>query len=81
MSPSDLESLILSEFRGRVRSDREIDTNRTPLAELGIDSLDFFEGLMNLEEKLGYEIPIDDLEADMTLASLCRLVEAAGQKA
>lgn len=74
---SDVSDLVIAEFKGRVREDLELDIEKTPLAEMGIDSLDFFESLMTLEEKLGFEIPVDELEADMTLRSLIGLVEQA----
>lgn len=44
--------------------------DETPLQELGIDSLDFFEKIIELEERHGIVIPIDRLEKQITLRSI-----------
>lgn len=70
----ELRAAVVAEFRTRMRKDLERDVEITPLAELGIDSLDFFEAVMALEERLGCEIPIEKLDADTTVRSLCQVI-------
>jgi len=71
----ELLAAVIAEFRTRMRKDLEHDVEVTPLAELGIDSLDFFEAVMALEERLGCEIPIEKLDADTTVRSLCQVID------
>lgn len=70
----NIEARVEAQFRPLVREDFPMDFRSTPLAEMGIDSLDFFEALMELEEALGFDVPVDELEADMTLQSLSDLI-------
>lgn len=76
MADKELMDLVIAEFRTRMRKDLESDVAVTPLAELGIDSLDFFEAVMALEERLGCEIPIENLDAETTVVSLCEVIDA-----
>lgn len=71
----ELVAAVVSEFKTRMRKDLECDVEITPLAELGIDSLDFFEAVMALEERLGCEIPIENLDAETTVRSLCIVID------
>lgn len=71
----ELLAAVIAEFKTRMRKDLERDVEITPLAELGIDSLDFFEAVMALEERLGCEIPIEKLDADTTVRSLCHVID------
>lgn len=80
MADKELLDLVIAEFRTRMRKDLESDVKVTPLAELGIDSLDFFEAVMALEERLGCEIPIENLDAATTVSSLCEVIDAQRQK-
>jgi acyl carrier protein len=75
MTYEQLLNTVVAEFRTRMRKDLEADVERTPLAELGIDSLDFFEAVMALEERLGCEIPIEKLDAATTVRSLCIVID------
>lgn len=76
MPDKELLDLVIAEFRTRMRKDLESDVEVTPLAELGIDSLDFFEAVMALEERLGCEIPIENLDEATTVISLCEVIDA-----
>lgn len=67
------EHIIREAFRILLRNDFEGDLDRIPLAELGIDSLDFFEALIDLEEQHGLKIPIEKLDGELTLVDLFRL--------
>lgn len=51
------------------------NVDNIPLAQLGIDSLDFFEWLMILEEKYEIDIPIEKLDNDITIGQLIYLVD------
>lgn len=75
MTYEELVSAVIAEFRTRMRKDLDGDLEGTPLAELGIDSLDFFEAVMALEERLGCEIPIENLDAETTVRSLCTVID------
>ena len=43
--------------------------------DLGVDSLDLFELVMELEEEFGIEIPSEDLEKLSTVAEVARYIE------
>ena len=43
--------------------------------DLGVDSLDLFELVMELEEEFGIEIPSEDLENLATVADLAKYIE------
>lgn len=75
MGYEELQAAVTTEFRTRMRKDLDRDVENTPLAELGIDSLDFFEAVMALEERLGCEIPIEKLDAQTTVRSLCLIID------
>ncbi len=64
------EELIIAEFRSKMRKDIGDNINDIPIADLGIDSLDFFEILMNLEEEFDIIIPVENLDNTVTISSL-----------
>jgi acyl carrier protein len=66
----DREKIIREAFRGLLRKDFEGNIDRIPLAEMGIDSLDFFEALIELEEQHGLKIPIEKLDGNLTLVDI-----------
>jgi acyl carrier protein len=70
------EEIIRKTFRSLLRTDLEGDLDRIPLAELGIDSLDFFEALIDLEEQHGLKIPIEKLDGNLTLLDIFELSRA-----
>ena len=69
------EPIIREAFRALLRQDFEGEIDRTPLAELGIDSLDFFEALIALEERHGLVIPIEKLDGSVTLEAIYRALD------
>lgn len=64
------------EFYKLLRDDIGNDVDETPIAELGVDSLDFFELLYHLEEIYNIEFPIDSLDESVTLNDLVRVAQA-----
>lgn len=44
-------------------------------ADLGVDSLDLFELVMELEEEFGIEIPSEDLENLATVGDVAKYIE------
>ncbi|MBR4769230.1 MAG: acyl carrier protein [Lachnospiraceae bacterium] len=46
--------------------------------DLGVDSLDLFEMLMNLEEEYGFEIPAEDLETLETVGDVIDYLQRMG---
>lgn len=69
-------SLVRDAFRKLVSDDFKGDVETTPLADLGVDSLDFFEVAMILEDEHGIEIPAERLHAELTLKELCDMVDS-----
>lgn len=43
--------------------------------DLGVDSLDLFELLMNLEEEYGFEIPAEEMEGLQTVGDLIEYLQ------
>ncbi len=66
--------IIQAEFRRITRKGPDDDIEDVPIAELGVDSLDFFETLIHLEEKFGIKIPVEKLDDTITLRSILALV-------
>ncbi|MDD7388586.1 MAG: acyl carrier protein [Lachnospiraceae bacterium] len=46
--------------------------------DLGADSLDLFEMVMNLEEEYGIEVPAEELENIVTINDLIQYLESKG---
>lgn len=69
------ENIIRSEFRKLLRDDYERNFDELPLASLGVDSLDFFEALMNLEDDHGIVVPVNELHSTITLKELFEIAE------
>jgi acyl carrier protein len=69
------EAIVRETFRALLREDFDGDIDRTPLAELGIDSLDFFEALIELEEQHDLTIPIEKLDGSVTLEGMYRMLD------
>ncbi len=72
---TDTKTLVRDEFRCLLRHDIEGDIDDIPLSRLGIDSLDFFEALIQLEEAHGIVIPIEKLDNAVTLRDLFAALE------
>ena len=52
-----------------------ISANASFKEDLGVDSLDLFELVMELEEEFGIEIPSEDLENLATVADVAKYIE------
>ena len=65
-----VEEIVRAEFRSLLRKDIEGDIDDIPIAKLGIDSLDFFEKLIYLEEEFGIDIPINELTETVSLRTM-----------
>lgn len=46
--------------------------------DLGADSLDLFEMVMNLEEEYGIEVPAEELENIVTIGDMIKYMESKG---
>ena len=46
--------------------------------DLGVDSLDLFEMLMNLEEEYGFEIPAEEMESLETVGDVIEYLQRVG---
>lgn len=62
--------IVRAEFRKMLRKDIQGDIDDIPISSLGIDSLDFFETVIYLEEAFGIDIPIEKLDNAVTLRDL-----------
>ena len=58
-----------------MRTDIGNDINNIPIADLGIDSLDFFEILLYIEDNLDIIIPIEELDSTVTIDSLISSIQ------
>ena len=57
-------------------SEDSITAASTFKEDLGVDSLDLFELVMELEEEFGIEIPSEDLEKLATIGDVAAYIEA-----
>jgi len=67
--------IVRAEFRKMLRKDMPADIDDIPISSLGIDSLDFFETMIHLEEAHGINIPIEKLDAAVTLRDLVKFLD------
>ncbi|HQT01030.1 MAG TPA: acyl carrier protein [Thiobacillus sp.] len=73
MSPAEI---IRTEFRKMLRQDFPAEIDDIPIADMGVDSLDFFEVILRLEEAHGIVIPIEKLDSVVTLRDLIAALDA-----
>ncbi len=66
--------VIRKEFKKLLREDHPDDFDKIPLVELGIDSLEFYETLMILEDEHGIVIPDTELHSSITLEEILAMV-------
>lgn len=69
------EGIVRAEFVKLLRTDHPDGIEKVPLAELGIDSLDFFEKILYLDDEFGITIPIQELDNEITLEDLLTIVK------
>lgn len=69
------ESIIRDEFKNLLRDDYPDKFDEIPLADLGVDSLEFFEATMILEDEYGIIIPVADLHNSITLKDIFNMLE------
>jgi len=67
-----ITEVIRAELRDYLRDDFDEDFDARPIAELGLDSLDFFDLLARLEDEHGLVIDIESLDNEVTLHDLVR---------
>lgn len=75
---ADAESIVRREFQKLFPEGRDAGSDNVPLADLGIDSLDFFEQLLLLEEEHGITVDISELDNDLTLKDLLSSLRNGG---
>ncbi len=71
---------MLEEQLGTVDA-AEITEDTSFKDDLGADSLDLFELVMQCEEEYGIEFPSDDLESMKTVGDVIRFIKAQGIEA
>jgi acyl carrier protein len=70
-----IDVIVRNEFRSLLRDDHPDEFDDIPLAELGVDSLEFFEVTMILEDEHGIVIPITDLHSSVTLKEILAMLK------
>jgi acyl carrier protein len=85
LSPSEREAALkrmaleaIDELRGDVSTAVDMDT---PVAELGLDSVNVVELLATMEEQCGVVLPMEELAQGMTLRQLVSAVSEELQQA
>lgn len=53
----------------------EVNEDSSFKEDLGVDSLDLFELLMNLEEEYGFEVPPEEMEKLQTVGDVIEFLE------
>ena len=63
-------------FREFLREDihKQHDLVSTPIAELGLDSLDYFEFITSIEEELSVSLELDALDENVKLQDILNLL-------
>jgi len=72
----DAASIVRREFNKLVP---EEIVEETPLAELGVDSLDFFDKVLTLEDEYGIKIDISELDENLTLRDVLSSLGDSGE--
>lgn len=67
---ADASSIVRREFASLLPAEHDGQIDDVPLANLGIDSLDFFEKLLILEDEFGIKVPISELDNEVTLSDI-----------
>lgn len=69
------QQTIRNSFYRLIREDFEKNLDNTPLLEMGIDSLDFFEQMVYLEDELGFRFSVEDISHNVTINDLLKMLE------
>ncbi len=73
--PDSIENKIREVFDDVLPKDGPESLDKIPLADLDIDSLDFFEAIMILEEEHGIIIPDTALHSSITLEEIYAIAQ------
>lgn len=69
-SQIDIEELIRDTFYGLLKTSKDTPIDDIPISDLNIDSLEFFEFIVDLEETHKIYIPIESIGDEITLSNL-----------
>lgn len=69
-SQIDIEELIRNTFYELLKTSKNTPIEDIPISDLNIDSLEFFEFIVDLEETHKIFIPIENIGDEITLSSL-----------
>jgi acyl carrier protein len=69
------KEIVRSVFMGLLKREDLRDIEEMPIADLGIDSLDFFEAIVLLEDEHGIVIPVEKLDNDLTMKHLLSFLD------
>ena len=70
------EDIIRNEFKKILRDEYQDPFDTMPLADLGVDSLEFYETIMILEDKFGITIDDSELHSSVTLEQIFVMVDS-----
>lgn len=77
---TDTQSKIVTLIASQLKIDAATIIDTKPLTELGADSLDIVDIIMELEDAFGIEIPDEDAEKIKTLHDIVEYVHARRAK-
>lgn len=66
---------VYNKFKKLLRDDIECDIENTPLVEMGIDSLDFFDVILEIEEEFKLDIPVENMDAKFKISDIANIIK------
>lgn len=79
MNTLDTIKEVISNYLGNVEP-AAINENTELVEDLGLDSLDSIELVMEIEEKVGFELSDDDMDGIKTVGQLAEAIERAKRR-
>ena len=73
----DIERIVLSEIYNflKIPEDKKVSILNMSMQELNLDSLDFYEFIVNLEEKHKIYFPLDKFKNKLTILKFIKLAQ------
>jgi acyl carrier protein len=71
----DFYSWLMSELKELLPSITIDEIEHTPIAAIGLDSLELLDLIMSIEDKYGIELSIEDVDKSITVYQIKQLIE------
>ncbi|WP_396190672.1 acyl carrier protein [Flavobacterium sp.] len=71
----DFYSWLMSELKELLPSITIEEIEHTPIAAIGLDSLELLDLIMSIEDKYGIELSIEDVDKSITVYQIKQLIE------